>query len=106
LEDAWERSVEIFFKTSSSLAFVRDARNSFAGEWAAMARAKASPRLFGPTPVMTTKDTSALANGHFKLYVILSGLPFLSRILSENAFATSVAVVFSLYSEWLVILLF
>lgn len=45
---------EIFFKTSSSLAFVRDARNSFAGEWAAMATARASPRLFGPTPVITT----------------------------------------------------
>lgn len=38
--------------------------------------------------------------------VLLNYLPFLSRILSENAFATSVAVVFSLYSGWLVILLF
>lgn len=54
MEDDSGRSVEIFFRTSSSLAFVRDARNSFAGEWAAMATANASPRLFGPTPVMTT----------------------------------------------------
>lgn len=66
LEAAWGLSVEIFFRTSSSLAFVRDARKSFAGEWAAMATANASPRLFGPTPVMTTEDTPTLEGGNFK----------------------------------------